>query len=105
MGRGITVAMVDPTTAPASITAGTTEVYIFAEPVYRAVIDIDPDYAGKLKIRWNDTDASATVWDHSKSAESVVFSPDDLRVTKVSIYAESANAVLGTDFSVKGLHE
>lgn len=92
-----------PDTAPATITAGTAESYVFNHPVGTVVIGVDSDYTGKLKVMFDQT-ASSTVWRDAAPLEggATFVKHGKTGISRVSIYAENADATLGTDFSVGG---
>ena len=91
-----------------NITGPDYETYTFASPVGGAYVQIHPDSAATLYVKWNAAAASTTAWDVVLTAAGVSFCQIDgditggIIVTTVTIYS-ATDQTLGTDFVVKGI--
>ena len=82
-------------------TAGAATDYSWTVPRRLAHIFNDPSSGCTIRGRWNTTSAAADNWEFVLSPGDEIYSPPGVIVPSLTLYF-SANATLGTNFSVRG---
>lgn len=97
-------AAVNPTGATSDLTANTSDLFTFSNPVKRAIVQNDPDSGVKLFVKWNKAPATLTGiggWDVVLSPGDMAVAPDGIMVKTVSLISPG-NMTNGTNFVILG---